>query len=146
MDGFLRLRHDALAKGICAVQWVDGSFVEKREPGDVDVVHFIDFDRANSLNQDAQRFIMDVLGGRETTKGAYCTHCFFVPACDPGHPFFETYERLRRYWRKWFGTTRPMNDSKGRTIPGRKKGIIRLNLGDEQKLPTVSPEEVPDGH
>ena len=145
MEGFLRLRHDALGKGICAVQWIDGSFVENREPRDVDVVHFVDFDLANTLDQDAQRFIMDVLGGRQATKAAYNAHCFFVFACDPDHPFHETYERLRRYWRKWFGTTRARSDSKGRTIPGRKKGIIRLNLGDEQELPTVWPEEVPDG-
>ena len=43
--GFFRLRRDALEQGLIATQWVNGSFVEtKLDPGDVDVVSFVDYD------------------------------------------------------------------------------------------------------
>jgi hypothetical protein len=143
--GFSKLREDAASYGISAIEWVDGSFVENREPRDVDVVHFVDFDLAESLNAEAQEFIAEVLAAGEVAKRDYHTHSFFVPACGPDHEMYETFERLRQYWRKWFGTTRPRKTSSGRTLSGRKKGIIQLNLGNEQDLPAISPEEATRG-
>ena len=128
-DGFLRLRAALRTTGLSVVQWVDGSFVEaKPEPGDADVVSFVDAEALNSLPPDDQAKAGHLLAGGEETKPAFLTHTFLVPCVPPGGDRHEVYEASRLYWRRWFGRTR------GRVA----KGIVRLDLSGAGPLPLVS--------
>lgn len=56
-EGFMQFRKDSAAHGFCALQWVDGSFVEEeQDPHDVDVVMFVDYDRFVRASLDARGF------------------------------------------------------------------------------------------
>jgi hypothetical protein len=138
--GFFRLRREAAAHGIVAVQWVDGSFVEGKEnPNDVDVVHFMDVEFLNALPPPAQLFVWHFLNGREATKAGYHTHTFMsVPSCPPGHRDYEEYEAYRSYWRKWWGTTRRIPQPEGEELPGIRKGFIEMIVGDPAQAPPIN--------
>ncbi len=138
-DGFLALRAEAVAKGICATQWVDGSFVEsKADPGDLDLVTFIDFEAFNALPQTARDFAGLVLAGEESTKLMYRCHTFGVLSCDASHGYFGTFERARQYWRKWFGRAFDSAHPGGASQPMHLKGFVSLALGDVAQAPVIS--------
>jgi hypothetical protein len=125
-DGFLRLRRDAQTQGIHAIQWIDGSFVESvLDPEDADVVSFCDYDSLNGLAPESLHFVASKLNAEESTKEEYCTHTFLVPSCRPDHPYYDVFEKSRRYWRRWFGQTNP---KRGPMVP---KGMLEMVLGDE---------------
>ena len=120
-QGLRALREEVVKHGPPGVQWVDGSFVTtKLNPGDIDIVTFMDLERLNALSRDDQAAVERLVKGRECTKAAYGCHTFLVPSCEPNHPFFPKFEQRRRYWRKWFGRTRQ----------GRPKGFVAMVLGD----------------
>jgi len=140
-DGFLRFRMDLVARGFCAIQWVDGSFVEeKQDPNDVDVVTFVDYDWLNCAPPDAQWFARDVLAGVHSTKAKYFTHAFVVLACPSGHRYFSVFETSRQYWRKWLGRAYDKNHPEGNSQPQHAKGFLSMVLGDVTRAPHVSTE------
>lgn len=137
-SGLLRLRADAVAQGLCATQWIDGSFVEsKLDPCDVDLVTFIDFDAFHALPQAAQDFANFVLAGEESTRPAYRCHTMGVLSCDSSHRYFATFERNRQYWRKWFGRAHDKRHPDGESQPERVKGFVSLVLGDAAQAPVI---------
>lgn len=139
-DGFFRLRAEAVEHGICATQWVDGSFVEsKLNPGDVDVVTFIDYDTFNALPQAAQDFADLVLAGEASTKLVYQCHTVGVLSCNMGHRYFYTYERNRQYWRKWFGRAFDKQHPDGPNQPEHPKGFVSLVVGEAAQAPVINP-------
>lgn len=139
MQGFFSLRTEAEQQGIVATQWVDGSFVEsKKDPGDVDVVTFCDYDFISGLPQPVQIFLQEKLSAGTKTKPVYLTHTvMLVPSCPQGHPFFPVFEQWRLYWRKWLGRTYDKNDPRGDEQPRHKKGFCSLTLGESSKAPTI---------
>ena len=139
-DGFLRLRRTVEETlGLPAVQWADGSFVEaKPEPGDVDVVTFVDADRLNGLDGAAQKSVVELLDGGEATKPRYSTHTFLVPHAPTGHPYREVSEEARRYWRRWFGRTRKFHPGGEGTPRRAEKGLVSLELDGDGSPPKVS--------
>ena len=141
-DGLFRLRADAVTNGVvAATQWIDGSFVEsKPDPLDVDLVSFCDYDWLNNLPQHAKVFLLQLLNGRDATKASYESHTFFVPSCRAGHPFYPQFEQIRLYWRKWFGSTRPLQNPPGPPLPGHPKGFIEMKLGDAALAPAIRAE------
>ncbi len=140
-NGFFRLRTEAVEQGIIATQWVNGSFVEgKLDPGDVDVVSFCDYDFLNRLDTQNQQFVIEYLRGGEATKATYRTHTFLVVSCPVGHPYHETFEAVRIYWRNWFGKTRDVPNPPGPDIPGRRKGFVQMTLGEANRAPVVATE------
>ncbi len=140
-DGFFRLRTEAAERRIIAMQWVDGSFVEgKLNPGDVDVVSFCDYDFLNHLDAQDQQFVIEYLNGGEATKETYRTHTFLVVSCPVGHPYHDTFETARIYWRNWFGKTRDAPTPAGSDIPGRRKGFVQMMLGEANRAPVVATE------
>ena len=143
-DGFIRLRTEFVRMGIPATQWVDGSFVEgKPEPGDIDVVTYVDYDLLNGLAPDRQTALIELMGGRESTKAAYLTHTFLVPFAKPEHPYFDVYEAARKDWRTWFGRTRNYQ-VEGAARSGVPKGIVQLVTDDAGEPPAVSPSPSTD--
>ena len=138
-DGFLRFRMDLVARGFCAIQWVDGSFVEeKQDPSDVDVVTFVDYDWLNCAPPDAKRFADEVLDAKDkdVTKTKYSTHAFLVRACPQDHAYYAVFEEWRQYWRKWLGHTR----AEGNARPQYAKGLVSMVLGGVTRAPHVSTE------
>ena len=130
--GFTALRQEAVRQGgQPARQWVNGSYVTtKLDPGDIDVVTFMDYDGFNALSEEHRTAVTGLLAGEEATKPTYGYHTFFVPSCGQGHPFFPAFEQQRVYWRKWFGETRS----------GGRKGFLAMALGDERRAPVVPAE------
>jgi len=83
--------------GISCEVWIDGSFCTgKPDPGDVDIVVFVNPDEVNSLPQDKLEIMEDLLNREETIDRFNCDAYF----CDNTNPAW------RSYWRGWFGFTR----------------------------------------
>ena len=83
-------------------EWTDGSFVSsKRDPGDVDVVTFIDGDQYESLKQ-SDRDQLEQLFLRVRNKLRFGCDGFMVPIRHGGHPLRAIYEAQLTYWsRVW---------------------------------------------
>ncbi|RCW23131.1 DUF6932 family protein [Marinilabilia salmonicolor] len=111
---YLLERFDALVDrfketGLNAELWIDGSFATlKPEPGDIDLIFFVDANDVNSLQADKQRIIME-LNNRTYSNIRYNCDVFIVLNQDLNK---------RSYWRGWFGFSR--NEE--------PKGIIRLYI------------------
>lgn len=141
-DGFKKLRSEIIQKVLLPVtQWVDGSFVTNKEnPGDIDVVTFVDYDRLNELSADKQELLLMLANSEERTKPEYSCHTFIVPSCGESHDYFSEFEKWRSYWRKWFGKTRDTKDQNGNVIEGHHKGFVSMTLGDADNAPRISSE------
>jgi len=95
--------------GLTAEIWIDGSFATlKPDPGDIDVIFFVDASIVNLLPADKQKIIMD-LNNRQYSNIRYNCDVFIIPSQDTNN---------RSYWRGWFGFSR--NEE--------PKGIIRLYI------------------
>lgn len=139
--GFERLRGDAAAHSIVATQWVNGSFVtDKVDPGDVDVVHFVDYDHLNELPAAAVHFVRRYLCDTGWDKHDYRTHSQLVPACDPGHPQYDLCQQHRQFWRRWFGRERDLVAPDGTVAAGSPKGILEVALSGPEQPPGLREE------
>jgi hypothetical protein len=140
--GFCRYQDAVAALGLSVTEWVDGSFVDRSRlnPEDVDVVNFCDSTNLNAAaSAHSASQIQAMLDGRAATKSTFATHTFLVVHFPPGHPFAETFERGRRYWRSWFAT--PQHYSGTSKIPATErgdKGIVQMTVGDVRFCPVVS--------
>jgi hypothetical protein len=111
---YLMTRFEALLEkfketGISSEVWIDGSYsTEKPEPGDIDMIFFIDGVEANSLDANKKRILAE-LNDRKTSSIRYNCDVFIVPNHDVNG---------RSYWRGWFGFSREEES----------KGIIRLSI------------------
>ena len=115
----------------------------KLNPNDVDVVSFFSRTLLSGLGPRAQAEAVPLLEPRHPVDeqgDTYHLHNIVVVSCPPSDPYWATYESQRRYWRKWFGTTRPIRDGSGAIRPGLRKGIVEMVLGDVSSAPDVSHE------
>lgn len=109
---YLLTRFNALVdrfkeSGLSAEVWIDGSFSTlKPEPGDIDVIFFVDVNQVNLLSTDKKKIIIE-LNNRKYSNIRYNCDVFIIPSKDVDN---------RSYWRGWFGFSR--NEE--------PKGIIRL--------------------
>ena len=95
--------------GINAEIWIDGSFSTlKPEPGDIDVIFWVDGNQVNLLPIDKQKIILE-LNNRQYSNIRYNCDVFVIPNQDFNN---------RSYWRGWFGFSRDEEP----------KGIIRLYI------------------
>jgi hypothetical protein len=123
---FQRMRAAASARGISAIQWVDGSFVETRlDPRDVDVVTFV---HASALDRagEAER----LLRGEDAPTGGH------VDGWVIAFPSV-LYDALRDLFRDQFGHTYLKEDP---GAPRHPKGWVSLTLGDTSALPDPTAE------
>ena len=104
------------------------------DPGDIDVVSFIDYDTLNGMGITAQGVVLQFLNAGETTKADYRTHTFLVLSCVAGHLFYRSFEVYRQYWRKWFGQSNP----KRPPSPIQAEGFVQMVLGDRSCAPQIS--------
>ncbi|WP_141098535.1 DUF6932 family protein [Rhodoblastus acidophilus] len=106
MDGFRR--HTDELKAIIAeyIQLIDGSFASnKNDPGDIDLVCFIDGDKVDALPPDLQMKLRNLLLGKQTKNTRHCD-AYFCPSYPDTHPNFEAYRANRKYWMGEFGYDR----------------------------------------
>ena len=95
--------------GLSAEVWIDGSFATlKPEPGDIDIIFFVDANNVNTLPEEKKKIIME-LNNRTHSNIRYNCDVFIIPSQDFNN---------RSYWRGWFGFSR--NEE--------PKGIIRLYI------------------
>jgi len=95
--------------GLNAELWIDGSFATlKPEPGDIDLIFFVDEIQLNLLPPDKRVIILE-LNNRTISQIRYNCDVFIV-----------TKQNINRrsYWRGWFGFSRDEEP----------KGIIRLYI------------------
>ncbi len=134
-EGFINYRDRVGEYGISATQWIDGSFVERKtDPADVDVVSFCDYDALNDLVASIHEVFLQLIAGGEATKPVFGTHSFCVPSCPVGHPYRETFEESRLYWRRWFGKTREIARPQRPPLPGQPKGFLQMVIGDDAPI------------
>lgn len=88
------------------IQFVDGSFVSnKNDPGDVDLICFIDGDVLDALPPSEQNKIGALLAGK-LTKASHMCDAYFCPMYPEHHPNYEFYRSKRKYWMGEFGFDR----------------------------------------
>lgn len=131
MEGYLR-HYQALKHVVDGFQqFVDGSFVSnKNDPGDVDIVCFIDADTVDNLSVDDQLKLKALVAGK-ATKAIYHCDAYFALSCAPSHPAFSEARSVRKYWMGEFGFDRQETP----------KGIVLI-----EEMKSAKPEELqPDG-
>lgn len=109
LERFAALIEKFKETGISSEVWIDGSFAtDKPEPGDIDMIFFINGIDANKLDAEKQKILTE-LNDRKISQIRYKCDVFIVPNEDLN---------MRSYWRGWFGFTR--NEE--------PKGIFRLTI------------------
>jgi len=135
--GFIEFRAALTSCEISGEQWIDGSFTSRKDfPRDIDVITFVqpDYESIVPANRtDLARRLFDA----GQTLADYSTHNWLIPCFDPDSANFaqtsltakkivDTYQRTRNFR----GRLREERE-------GIKKGILRLPLGLENRIPNV---------
>jgi hypothetical protein len=116
--GFGRHSNELMQLGIPCVEFLDGSFVSnKADPGDIDMVGFMDLDAVDALDNDQQNTLTALFAGKATRASHLCD-AYFVPSVPDHHPLFDKLRAQRKYWMGEFGYDRE----------DRPKGIVRLQV------------------
>ncbi|MEO7717519.1 MAG: hypothetical protein ABIY70_15070 [Capsulimonas sp.] len=152
-DGFCLLHSTVESLGVNAIQWIDGSFTTRKldpadlsvelEPGDVDIVTFIDYNTLNALLPIDQQRIANLLNAHEGTKAKYRTHTFLVAACGYGHPYYNIFERQRAYFRDIFSRHSPPSTRQIGELEqpypedAPRKGVLSITIGNPMLVPHV---------
>jgi hypothetical protein len=94
-------------------QWLNGSYVtSKVDPGDIDVVTFIDGDALNSLASPQQALLQDLIAG-PSTRDRWGIDSYFVPTYAEGHPDRTTARKAEGYWRRMWTNVKGSTLTKG---------------------------------
>ncbi len=103
-----RHRRDAIfAIAAPAMEWVDGSFVSLQlDPGDVDVVTFIDGAALEALSIDDKQAFLDLFASRLRTKLVSGCDSFLAIIRPPGHPDHTASVVYAEYWHQWWSHDR----------------------------------------
>lgn len=129
MDGYKRHRSDVASLGIVCTQLLDGSFVSsKADPGDIDMVGFMDMQEVDALGVEDQEKLRLLFSGPQT-KGTHFCDAYFVPTVPKDHPNFNAFRSQRKYWMGEFGYDRE----------DRPKGMIKTEVA-----PLLAPEDDQD--
>jgi hypothetical protein len=97
-------------------QWIDGSFVTKKtDPGDIDVVTFIDFSIIAELNLIDYKY--------PVSQSIFGVDAYIVKIYPSDHKLYTIYQADRAYWMSYFSKTR-------RNRIGNKlsKGFLEINM------------------
>lgn len=90
-------------------QWLNGSYVTSRvDPGDIDVVTFIDGETLNALGA-PQRAILDDLADGHSTRDRWGIDSFVVPTYAEGHPDRTAARKAEGYWRRMWTNVKGSN-------------------------------------
>ena len=87
-------------------EWLSGSFASaKRDPGDVDVVTFIQRADIEALDGDDRARLLDLVTG-SAAKLRFGTHGFICPVADDADPQRAAYLKARGYWDEFWSYTK----------------------------------------
>ena len=94
-------------------QWLDGSYVtDKVDPGDVDIVTFVDGEALNGLTPAQQAVLSDLVAGH-STRDRWGVDSFLVPTYAEGHPDRKAARRAEGQWRVMWTNVKGTNLTKG---------------------------------
>lgn len=140
-DKFKMLRRFAAGElGVVGVQWVDGSFVEEKcEPGDIDVVTFVDGDWIERLDDATFERVTQLLKGGKDTISAWGTHTFLQQSWPSDHPQWKLFAERAPSWRRDWGRTPERDAPRGfkDTWQPTEKGFFVLPLGAGEQVETI---------
>lgn len=126
LEAWIGLRRDIELLVSPYRQWLDGSYVTaKLEPGDVDIVTFIDptlIGRLTPLEQKALSVLLDPVQSRSTRR----CHSFFVPWISLAHVEGHKTAQGEAFWHRWWSGVSPkapFQDPRFRTV---QKGYIEI--------------------
>ncbi|MGJ4929158.1 DUF6932 family protein [Bradyrhizobium sp. HKCCYLS2038] len=118
--------------GACE-QLLDGSFVtNKNDPGDVDMVLFVDASVIDNLSS-SQKAEFAALTAGQQTKATHLCDAYFCPTYPETHPQFQQFRQIRKYWMGEFGFDR-------QEVP---KGIVQVQLAPPAPPPPCPIPTVP---
>jgi len=107
-----RSRRQAIAALVPRInqEWVSGSFASsKRDPGDVDVVIFLEVADIDTLEiVEKQELTALVVGNAPRLR--FGTHSFICPVSAPSHPEHAKHLHLRGYWDDWWSHDKNGNE------------------------------------
>lgn len=133
INGYSRHSDELRKIGLSCQQLLNGSFVSsKADPGDIDMVGFIDFDAVDALGPVDQQKLLALFNGK-LTKDSHCCDAYFSPIVPESHPLFNKFRSQRKYWMGEFGYDRE----------DRPKGIIRTHV--VPVTPEADQQSAPDG-
>jgi hypothetical protein len=106
-------------------QLLDDSFVSnKNDPGDVDMVLFVDATVIDNLTP-AERAAFGALAAGQLTKATHMCDAYFCLTFPENHPQFAQFRQMKKYWMGEFGFDRS-------EVP---KGIVQIQLAPPAPIP-----------
>lgn len=106
MDGFKKHSDEINVIVDECIKFLDGSFVSnKNDPGDIDMVCFIDGDKVDSLSPADQAKLQALVAG-PVTKASHKCDAYFCPTYPDNHPKHAHTRSQRKYWMGEFGYDR----------------------------------------
>ena len=128
IDGYKKHSAEVAALGVACTEFLDGSFASnKADPGDIDMVGFMDLAAVDALDAAAQAKLEALFSGK-ATRATHLCDAYFVPTVPENHPNYSKLRAQRKYWMGEFGYDRE-------DCP---KGIIRTQVAPAAHLPTPS--------
>ena len=116
------LSYSTALKQLCnnagLIQWVDGSFVTKKpEPGDIDIVTFIDFSIVEALNDKLTDY------KHPASQNIFGVDAYIVKLYPTEHKYYNLYISDSAYWMNHFNKTR-----RNRIGNKLQKGFLEINM------------------
>lgn len=128
IDGYKKHSAEVAALGLSCTELLDGSFASnKADPGDIDMVGFMDLAAVDALDAVAQAKLKALFSGK-VTRGTHLCDAYFVPTVPEDHPAYDQLRTQRKYWMGEFGYDRE----------DRPKGIIRTQVAPAAPHPVSS--------
>jgi hypothetical protein len=138
MNGFRQHTADLIAIIKEYMQFIDGSFVSnKNDPGDIDLVCFIDGDVIDNLSPSDKVKIRSLFLG-PLTKASHNCDAYFCPCYPETHKNYQHYRAQRKYWMGEFGYDR-VDVPKGIVVVIAKSPPSPAPLTPATTNPSVSP-------
>lgn len=133
IDGYKKHSAEVAALGVACTEILDGSFASnKADPGDIDMVGFMDLDAVDALDATAQMKLRVLFAGKATRNTHLCD-AYFVPTVPEYHPDYNQLRSQRKYWMGEFGYDRE----------DRPKGMIRTQVAPAPAPAPAAPSIVP---
>lgn len=99
-------------------QWINGSFVSNiKNPKDIDLVTFIDFDLRTKYKNELQNF------EARNANAVYGVDAYLLTVFPKGHKYYFLFESDRMYWLNQFSRSR--RDTKGKK---HNKGFLEIKF------------------
>jgi hypothetical protein len=125
MKGYKKHSEEIVALVGSCEQLLDGSFVtNKNDPGDVDMVLFVDAAVIDNLTP-IQKSEFFALASGPQTKATHMCDAYFCLTFPETHPQYPQFRQMRKYWMGEFGFDRS-------EVP---KGIVQIQLAPPAPSP-----------